>query len=104
MTSRSHLNAGTEALLARLPVSERQGIGSSVKFGYLAEGSADLYARLAPTSEWDIAAGHAVLAAAGGSVTTPDGQPIQYGGAASDFKVPAFIAWGDRDAAQRLRA
>jgi 3'(2'), 5'-bisphosphate nucleotidase len=85
-------------------VGERQGVGSSVKFGYVAEGSADLYARLAPTSEWDIAAGHAVLAAAGGSVTTPDGQPIRYGGAARNFKVPAFIAWGDREAAQRLRA
>jgi len=53
---------------------------------------------------WDIAAGHAVLVAAGGSVTSPDGQPIRYGGAASDYKVPAFIAWGDRDAAHRLRA
>jgi 3'(2'), 5'-bisphosphate nucleotidase len=104
MTSRSHLDARTEALLARLPVRERQAIGSSVKFGYVAEGSADIYARLAPTSEWDIAAGHAVLVAAGGSVTTPDGQPIRYGGVASDFKVPAFIAWGDCDAAQLLRA
>jgi 3'(2'), 5'-bisphosphate nucleotidase len=101
MTSRSHFDSATQALLARLPVGERQAIGSSAKFGYVAEGSADLYARLAPTSEWDIAAGHAVVVAAGGSVTTPDGQPIRYGGVASDFRVPAFIAWGDRDAAHR---
>jgi len=53
----------------------------------------DLYPRLAPTSEWDIAAGHAILTAAGGAVTRPDGAPITYGGAG--FRIPAFIACGD---------
>jgi 3'(2'), 5'-bisphosphate nucleotidase len=99
--SRSHLDARTEAFLARLPVGERAAIGSSAKFCLVADGGADLYARLAPTSEWDIAAGHAVLAAAGGIVTAPDGEPIQYGGVDREFRVPAFVAWGDREAAHR---
>src|SRR5262249_50858841 len=99
--SRSHPDAGTEAFLRRLPVRARTAIGSSAKFGLVAEGSADLYARLGPTSEWDIAAGHAVLVAAGGSVTAPDGEPIQYGGVARGFRVPPLAARGDRDAARR---
>jgi 3'(2'), 5'-bisphosphate nucleotidase len=61
----------------------------------LAEGAADVYPRLAPTHEWDIAAGHAVLAAAGGAVVLPDGAPLTYGHAETDFLVPAFVAWGD---------
>lgn len=101
--SRSHGDAQTEALLGRLPVAERTTLGSSAKFCLVAEGSADLYARLAPTCEWDIAAGHAVLAAAGGTVMTPDGGRIQYGGAQREFRVPAFLAWGDGDAARRYR-
>jgi hypothetical protein len=60
-------------------------------------GSADLYARLARTCEWDVAAGHAILAAAGGIVTAPDGAELVYGHA-PDFHVPGFIAWGDPSA------
>jgi 3'(2'), 5'-bisphosphate nucleotidase len=59
----------------------------------LAEGSADLYPRLAPTHDWDIAAGHAILKAAGGSVAAPDGAPLVYG--TNDLLIPAFLAWGD---------
>jgi 3'(2'), 5'-bisphosphate nucleotidase len=55
------------------------GIGSSLKFCILAEGRADIYPRLGPTSEWDTAAGHAVLLAAGGQCDGPDGQPLRYG-------------------------
>jgi len=99
--SRSHGDARTESLLGRLPVKERTTLGSSAKFCLVAEGSADLYARLAPTSEWDIAAGHAVVVAAGGLVTTPDGGAIRYGGVEQEFRVPAFMAWGDADAARR---
>ena len=73
VVSRSHLDSATEAYLARLNPAERIGCGSALKFCRIAEGSADLYPRLAPTFEWDVAAGHAVLAAAGGAVTTPDG-------------------------------
>lgn len=99
--SRSHLDAQTEALLARLPVAERMALGSSAKFCLIAEGKADVYPRLAPTFEWDIAAGHAVLAAAGGIVMAPNGKPIQYGGTEQGFLVPAFTAWGDAATARR---
>lgn len=92
LVSRSHLDPSTEAYLARLKLAERIGCGSALKFCLLAEGVADLYPRLAPTSEWDVAAGHAVLAAAGGEVTTPDGGPLSYG--QPGFRIPAFIAWG----------
>lgn len=102
--SRSHLDPQTQAYLARLPVSERRVCGSAVKFCQVAEGSADVYARLSPTCEWDVAAGHAVLAAAGGMVNTPEGVPMSYGRIAANFRVPAFIAWGDPSAAARLPA
>jgi 3'(2'), 5'-bisphosphate nucleotidase len=91
--SRSHLDPATDAFLARQPRIERVACGSALKFCRLAEGAADLYPRLAPTHEWDIAAGHAVLVAAGGAVTTPSGDPLTYG--REDFRIPAFIAWGD---------
>jgi 3'(2'), 5'-bisphosphate nucleotidase len=101
--SRSHPDAATEAFLARLPVVEKMRLGSATKFGLLAEGTADVYARLSPTSEWDIAAGHAVLVAAGGTMTRQDGSPIVYGGAGQRFLVPDFIGWGDPAAAVRYR-
>jgi 3'(2'), 5'-bisphosphate nucleotidase len=97
LTSRSHLDRDTEAFLAAMPVGERIACGSALKFGLIAEGSADVYPRLAPTSEWDIAAGHAVVTAAGGIVLAPDGEPLSYGG--GGFRVRAFIAWGDPAAA-----
>jgi 3'(2'), 5'-bisphosphate nucleotidase len=93
--SRSHRDPRTQALLARLPVTEEIVSGSAIKFCRVAEGAADLYPRLAPTCEWDVAAGHAVLAAAGGTVTTPEGAPLRYGKIAESFRIPAFIAWGD---------
>jgi 3'(2'), 5'-bisphosphate nucleotidase len=70
--------------------------GSALKFCRIAEGAADIYPRLASTCEWDVAAGHALVAAAGGTVTLPDGDALLYGATSSDFRVPAFIAWGDR--------
>lgn len=94
--SRSHLDPATVAELDRLHIDNRVPCGSALKFCRIAEGAADVYPRLAPTREWDIAAGHAVVAAAGGTVTRPDGGPLLYGDAAGDFYVPAFIAWGDR--------
>jgi 3'(2'), 5'-bisphosphate nucleotidase len=98
--SRSHLEARTQAFLAGFPDVTPLPCGSSVKFCRLAEGAADVYPRLAPTCEWDIAAGHAVLAAAGGAVRKPDGGPLRYGG--GDFRVPGFIAWGDPASADRF--
>jgi 3'(2'), 5'-bisphosphate nucleotidase len=93
LVSRSHLDAATIAYVDRLLQAERVPCGSSLKFAMLAEGEADLYPRLAPTSEWDIAAGHAVLRAAGGGITRPDGSALRYG--QGDFRIPAFIAFGD---------
>jgi 3'(2'), 5'-bisphosphate nucleotidase len=100
--SRSHLDPDTAALLSRLPVSETIACGSSLKFCRIAEGGADLYPRLAPTSEWDIAAGNALLAAADGVVTKPDGTALRYGQAAQGFRVPAFLAFGDRTAIRQV--
>jgi 3'(2'), 5'-bisphosphate nucleotidase len=92
MVSRSHLDTRTQAFLATLPPTRTLGCGSSVKFCRLAEGAADLYPRLAPTHDWDIAAGHAILVAAGGSVVGVDGEAIVYG--TPDLLIPAFVAWG----------
>jgi 3'(2'), 5'-bisphosphate nucleotidase len=94
--SRSHLDPNTQAFLKKFGSVEPNAAGSSVKFCKIAEGVVDLYPRLATTCEWDIAAGHAVLTAAGGVVTDPQGQPLKYGRADLNFRVPAFIAWGDR--------
>ena len=67
--SRSHGDSRTEAFIASRPGAIRQVLGSAVKFGRVAEGGADIYPRLAPTCEWDIAAGHAIVTAAGGKIT-----------------------------------
>jgi 3'(2'), 5'-bisphosphate nucleotidase len=100
--SRSHGDADTEAFIARRPGAVRTRLGSAVKFGRLAEGAADIYPRLAPTSEWDVAAGCAVVAAAGGKVTDAQGRPLRFGERPGDFLIPAFIAWGDPAAAAGL--
>ena len=92
IASRSHRDRETDALLADLGVTETLAAGSSLKFCRVAEGAADVYPRFGPTSEWDTAAGHAVLAAAGGRVTTLDGGPFLYG--KPGFGNPGFIAWG----------
>ena len=97
LISRSHLDSATDAFVDRLTRPERIACGSALKFCLLADGSADIYPRLAPTSEWDIAAGHAVLLAAGGDVRNPDGSALRYGDGYAEGKylVPAFIASGD---------
>jgi len=94
VASRSHRSPETDAFLANYPVGEFRSIGSSLKFCLLAAGQADLYPRLGPTMEWDTAAGHAVLAAAGGSVTTLEGAPFRYG--KPHFRNGNFVAWGRR--------
>jgi 3'(2'), 5'-bisphosphate nucleotidase len=91
----------TDAFLKHLPIARRISCGSSLKFCRIAEGRVDLYARLARTCEWDVAAGHAILAAAGGVVTTPEGAGLAYG-RSEDFHIPGFIAWGDPEAAEKL--
>src|SRR6516162_1269453 len=99
--SRSHGDTRTEAFIASRPGAVREPLGSAVKFGRVAEGTVDIYPRLAPTSEWDIAAGHAIVTAGGGKVTDADGRPVRFGEGRDGFIVPAFIAWGDPSAADR---
>jgi 3'(2'), 5'-bisphosphate nucleotidase len=100
--SRSHGDIRTEAFIDARPGAVRQSLGSAVKFGRVAEGLVDIYPRLAPTSEWDIAAGHAIVTAAGGKVTDSHGAPIHFGLGRKDFIVPEFIAWGDPGAVKPL--
>jgi 3'(2'), 5'-bisphosphate nucleotidase len=92
VASRSHADAETEAFLDAEGVAERISSGSSIKFCLLAEGRADLYPRFGPTMDWDTAAGHAVLLAAGGHVVARDGAPFLY--RKPGFKNPGFIAKG----------
>jgi 3'(2'), 5'-bisphosphate nucleotidase len=75
-------------------VAQKIPLGSSLKFARLAEGAADVYVRMTRVNEWDIAAGHALLAAAGGSVTAPDGRPLAYGAQETGFAIDGLIAWG----------
>jgi 3'(2'), 5'-bisphosphate nucleotidase len=97
--SRSHGDARTQAFIEKRPGAIRQQLGSALKFGRVAEGGADIYPRLAPTSEWDIAAGHALVTAAGGKVTDGQGADLRFGEGREGFIVPDFIAWGDPAAA-----
>jgi 3'(2'),5'-bisphosphate nucleotidase len=94
LASRRHGAAATEAYLARFPMREKRYSGSSFKFCLIAEGGADLYPRFSPTMEWDTAAGHAVLSAAGGTVVRADGTPLLYGKREDGFRNPDFIAAG----------
>jgi 3'(2'), 5'-bisphosphate nucleotidase len=92
LVSRSHRDAKTDDYLRGLGDIEERSVGSSLKFCLLAAGEGDLYARFGRTMEWDTAAGHAILAAAGGSVCTLDGAPLRYGKAG--LENPDFIARG----------
>lgn len=98
--SRSHGDARTEAFIGARPGATREMLGSAIKFARVAEGTIDIYPRLAPTHEWDVAAGHAVVTAAGGKITDPQGAELQFGKGAKDFIVEGFIAWGDPSAAR----
>jgi len=94
VASRSHRSPETDEWLAKVKVAEIVSVGSSLKFCLIAAGEADLYPRLGPTMEWDTAAGHAVLSAAGGEVVNLDGSPFRYG--KPGFRNPSFIATGRR--------
>lgn len=96
VASRSHSDAQTESFLSGLNIESRRSIGSSLKFCLIAAGEADVYPRFGPTMEWDTAAGHAVLLAAGGSVTKPDGAPFLYGKSSEGYRNGPFVAWGKR--------
>lgn len=83
-----------EAWLAGHPVSGRVMAGSSYKFCLLARGDGDVYPQPGATHEWDTAAGQALVEAAGGRVTTRDGQPLACGNHRGGYRNPPFIAWG----------
>ena len=80
----------------------RSELGSAVKFGRVAEGLVDIYPRLSPTCEWDVAAGHAVVTAAGGRITDSKGAALHFGAGRADFIIPEFIAWGDPEAVEQI--
>jgi 3'(2'), 5'-bisphosphate nucleotidase len=97
MVSRSHLDPQTAAFVAKAG-ARHEPMGSALKFCHIAEGRADVYPRLAPTSEWDVAAGTALVVAAGGKVTAADGSALRFGKRDHKFRVDDFIAWGDGSA------
>jgi 3'(2'), 5'-bisphosphate nucleotidase len=92
VASRSHRDQRTDEFLKNLRDAEVISIGSSLKFCLVASGEADLYPRFGRTMEWDTAAGHAVLLAAGGKVLDEHGAPLIYGKRERGFDNPAFIA------------
>ena len=91
--SKSHPSPATAEYMSKLKIRDVRAGSSSVKFCEIAEGSADIYPRFGRTMEWDTAAGHAILNAAGGRVETVDGKPLSYGKAG--YENPHFIAFGN---------
>lgn len=90
VASRSHLDEATKNYIENHQLTDVKNIGSSLKFCLIAKGEADIYPRFAPTMEWDIAAGDAILQAVGGNIYDLKGEKIQYG--KKDFLNPNFIA------------
>ena len=92
VASKSHRDAATDAYIAEYQTNALVSAGSSLKFCLVATGEADLYPRLGRTMEWDTAAGHAVLAGAGGTVVRlSDGEPLVYG--KPGYENPFFLAY-----------
>ena len=92
VVSKSHLTGATRDYIARYSVADFKSAGSSLKFCLVATGEADLYPRTGRTMEWDTAAGHAVLARAGGKVVNMnDHAPLEYG--KKGYENPHFIAY-----------
>jgi 3'(2'), 5'-bisphosphate nucleotidase len=94
VASRSHRDSKTDEYLAHYHVKAFVTAGSSLKFCLVAAGEADIYPRHGRTMEWDTGAGHAVLAAAGGTVTRLDGSPFRYGKTGENYANPFFVAKG----------
>ncbi len=92
--SRSHAGDELAAYLAALGPHELVSMGSSLKICLIAEGAADVYPRLGPTSEWDTAAAQAILESAGGRMITRAGQPLRYN-TKDELLNPHFLAFGD---------
>lgn len=94
VASRSHRGGGLDALLERLGPHDFRPLGSASKFGLVAEGTADFYPRVGPTSEWDTAAGQAIVEIAGGQVVDASGAPLRYN-ARETLLNPDFVCSGD---------
>ena len=94
--SHSHLDSNTTEFLANLMVGSQVSAASSLKFCRVAEGVADIYPRFGPTMEWDTAAGHAIVLAAGGRLEQPDGAPFMYGKTTQERPLlnGPFVVWG----------
>lgn len=92
LLSQSRDATRAEGYMAGLSIAERRRLGSSYKFCLIAAGVGDLYPQFGPTSEWDTAAGEAILLAAGGAVVDLQGAALIYGGVERDFRNPPFIA------------
>lgn len=90
VASKSHLNSDTQSFIKKIKKHKLIQSGSSLKICKIAEGSADIYPRLSPTYEWDIAAGHAILKSAGGTIIDQHGISIKYG--KEKFLNPSFLA------------
>ncbi|MGI9479088.1 MAG: 3'(2'),5'-bisphosphate nucleotidase CysQ family protein [Hyphomicrobiaceae bacterium] len=101
--SNSHPSKRLDQALADKPIGSRLEAGSSLKFCRMAEGKADFYPRFGSISEWDIAAGHAILKAAGGEVTDFEGEPLRYGNDAAKYRTPPFVAWGKEELKSQIR-
>jgi 3'(2'), 5'-bisphosphate nucleotidase len=102
LTSRSHVSPSDSTLSTRLGANAARGVGSSLKFALIASGEADVYPRAGRVMAWDIAAGHAVLAAAGGDVVTLEGARLDYRAIGRSFSQQGFIAVGDAQALSAL--
>ena len=103
LSSRSHGDAATNRFLEQITIASHRSAGSSLKFCLLAEGKADLYPRFGPTMDWDIAAGDAILRAAGGVTLDLGKQPKIYGLPGTGHRNASFIALGDAGLAQKLQ-
>ncbi len=95
IASRSHRTPQTDAFLQKFDIGELKSAGSSLKFCLVAAGEADLYPRMGRTMEWDTAAGHAIVQAAGGKVLTESGEPLRYNKSERGYDNPNFIVYGD---------
>jgi len=107
LASRSHMDRATASLMKKVPGAEIVTVGSSLKLCWLAEGKADLYPRLSPTMQWDIAAGDAVLRSAGGTIVEAEGRDgfayrLVEGGGSDSLRNCGFLAVADPELIRRL--
>ena len=101
--SRSHPSQALEEQLNTQGLERRLKVGSSLKFCLLARGDADIYPRLTSISEWDTAAGHAIVTAAGGAVLQLDGGALYYGDRANKYRIQPFVAWANSSLISKYR-